>query len=95
MKLPYLIPAMALLLGACATDGAAPTVPAIPAPPQMDPQSCYNLNLNVYQIETAKKASGHYGEGEEERLANLRLVAAAMGCFLDPNFVPLPPPPPG
>lgn len=85
----YLIPAMALMLAACAGDAQ---VPAIPAPPQMDPQSCYNLNLNVYQIETAKKATGHYGEGEEERLANLRLVAAAMGCFLDPNFVPAPVP---
>lgn len=79
----YLMPAMVLLLGACSTDGQAPPVPAIPAPPQMDPQSCENLKRNIAVIEAGKQASGHYGEGEVERLQQLRMLAVAMGCLLD------------
>lgn len=83
------------LLAACAGDPAAPTVPVptIPAP-VLDAQSCYNLNLNVYKIEEGKRATGHYGEGEEERLETLRRAAALMGCYLDPDFVPAPVAPP-
>lgn len=79
----YLIPAMALLLAACASDGQAPVVPSIPAPPQLDVQSCENLKRNIAVIEAGKLASGHYGDGEVERLQQLRILAVAMGCLLD------------
>jgi hypothetical protein len=89
-----LLVAGVLLLPACSGDGQAPQVPPIPAPPQMDAESCYNMNHTVYQIEAAKRLSGHYGEGEEKRLAQLRIVALALGCYLDPAFQPRPPVPP-
>lgn len=90
----YLVPAMMLLLAACASDEGAPDValPPIPAPPQLDAASCYNLNNYVYQVEQGKKASGHYGKGEEKRLEMLRSYALLGGCFLDPDFVPAPAP---
>jgi hypothetical protein len=84
------------VLAGCSGDGDAPQVPQvppIPAPPQMDPESCYNMNNTVYQIETAKKLSGHYGEGEEKRLEQVRFAALALGCYIDPNFQPRPPVP--
>jgi hypothetical protein len=80
-------------LAACGTwsHDTVPTVPPIPSPPQMDPESCYNMNNTVYQIEAYKKLTGHYGEGEEERLAQVRLAAAILGCYLDSAFEPRPP----
>lgn len=84
----HLLMTMSVVLAMAACTGNEATVPAIPTPPVLNEESCYNLNLNVYKIEQTKKLTGQYGEGEEERLADLGIAAALMGCYLDPEFEP-------